>query len=231
MPTLMNTRAVGAAVCCLLPLAAGICLWAVEVDRTGWVLASKWAPAVLLALYTLHHGTTRPHRLLVAALLACACGDVTLEGAYAAPASTVPWFAIGLGCFLAAHGLFIGLFLQLPRRRRRWPLPAFALYAVPFFVLLLPRLGPMLIPVAIYMLVIGVMVWRAACVLLPNGPAWAVIAGALLFAGSDSLIAINRFLAPFDAARTLILLSYWAALILLTVGTLRALPPRNPIRR
>ena len=81
------------------------------------------------------------------------------------------------------------------------------------------------------MLVIGVMVWREACVLLPNGPAWAVIAGALLFAGSDSLIAINRFLAPFDAARMLILLSYWAALILLTVGTLRALPPRNPISR
>ena len=228
---MLTPMTVRAAVCCLLPLAAGVCLWAVEADQTGWVLASKWAPAVLLALYTLHHGTTRPHRLLVAALLACACGDVTLEGAYAAPASRVPWFAIGLGCFLVAHGLFIGLFLQLPRRRRRWPLPAFALYAVPFFVLLLPRLGPMLIPVAIYMLVIGVMVWRAACVLLPNGPAWAVIAGALLFAGSDSLIAINRFLAPFDAARTLILLSYWAALILLTVGTLRALPPRNPIRR
>jgi len=191
VPTPMNTRAVGAAVCCLLPLAAGICLWAVEAGQTRWVLASKWGPAVLLALYTLRHGTTRPHRLLVAALLACACGDVTLEGAYAAPASTVPWFAIGLGCFLVAHGLFIGLFLQLPNRRRRWPLPAFALYAVPFFVLLLPSLGPLLLPVAVYILVIGIMVWRAAGVLLPSGPAWSVITGALLFAGSDSLIAIQ----------------------------------------
>ena len=53
MPTPMNTRAVGAAVCCLLPLAAGICLWAVEAGQTRWVLASKWGPAVLLALYTL----------------------------------------------------------------------------------------------------------------------------------------------------------------------------------
>lgn len=211
--------------------AAATCLWAIAQDQTGWVLASKWVPAIVLAAFAATRSKRGLHRLLASALLVCGVGDATLEGSYIAPDSDTPWFAIGLGCFLVAHLLLVGVFLQLPQRARRWPLPAFAAFAVPFYVALHPHLGALHLPVAVYILVIGLMVWRASRVLSPHGPAWMVIAGALLFAGSDSMIAINRFIAPFEAARTLILLSYWAALILITFGTLRATPRRNPITR
>ena len=42
-------------------------------------------------------------------------------------------------------------------------------------------------------------------------PALFAAIGGALFVLSDSLIAVNRFIAPFEASRAIILLSYWLA--------------------
>lgn len=145
-----------------------------------------------------------------------ALGDITLEGMYISPSAEIPWFAVGLGCFFVAHLFYIALFVQMSRATKVWPLGLMLIYSSGMLWLCLPNIGAMLIPVAAYMLVISVMVWRAACVSLdaPNTDnflRWLPVAAAVVFALSDSLIAINRFVAPFESARYLILISYWLA--------------------
>ena len=56
--------------------------------------------------------------------------------------------------------------------------------------------------------------WQA----LGGEPALAAALGAALFVLSDSLLAINRFRAPFRAERALTLGSYWAAQLLIALS-------------
>ena len=70
-----------------------------------------------------------------------------------------------------------------------------------------------MIPVAFYALTISAMLWRALARLgepnIARASAWLAAIGAVLFVISDSLIGINRFVAPFDAARYAIIVTYW----------------------
>lgn len=66
----------------------------------------------------------------------------------------------------------------------------------------LPKAGPLAAPIGAYGLVIGVMAWRAAArVEGPSGAlAWVGLLGAALFAFSDSMIAVDRFVQPVEGA-------------------------------
>ena len=88
------------------------------------------------------------------------------------------------------------------------------LHALPFIVWLglvyariRPGLDELTVPVALYVLAIGVMMWRAAA-LGSAGAAAAV--GAVLFGLSDTLIGLDRFHAPIPGVRYPIILLYWA---------------------
>ena len=64
----------------------------------------------------------------------------------------------------------------------------------------------------IYGVVISAMLWRALARLgtdVPRRSALLAAAGAVAFVFSDSVIGINRFVAPFNAAPYVIILSYW----------------------
>jgi uncharacterized membrane protein YhhN len=65
-----------------------------------------------------------------------------------------------------------------------------------------------------YAVAIGTMLWRAAARVghrgAPRPGEWAALGGAILFALSDSLIALHRFHAPIPAANVPIMLLYWA---------------------
>ena len=80
--------------------------------------------------------------------------------------------------------------------------------------MMLPGLGPLLIPVAVYVLIIAIMMWRASIYTIHNKHMQPLL-GALFFALSDSLIGINRFSIAFDGARYAIILTYWLAQFLL----------------
>ena len=77
----------------------------------------------------------------------------------AAEHSRATWFVVGLASFLLAHVTYIVLFLRLPARGRRLPAwtVAYAAWYVAFLALLQPHLGGLLVPVALYGLVLGVM--------------------------------------------------------------------------
>jgi uncharacterized membrane protein YhhN len=84
--------------------------------------------------------------------------------------------------------------------------------AVLLGMLISSGLGPLLVPVIVYGTAISAMLWRALARLgtdVPKRSALLAAGGALAFVFSDSVIGIDRFVAPFHAAPYVIILSYW----------------------
>jgi uncharacterized membrane protein YhhN len=155
--------------------------------------------------------------LIVAGLLFSLAGDIFLM----LPSDR---FIAGLVSFLIAHIFYIAAFTIDGAAGSLSFLAAIALLAYGGLMLrlLFPFLGRMKAPVIIYMLVILLMVWQAAnrFVSLGTTTGLLALAGACLFAASDSLLALNRFRSPFRSAQFLILTTYYFAqwLIALSVA-------------
>ena len=122
-------------------------------------------------------------------------------------------FVYGLGAFLLAHLAYLKAYLSDCRRLALLPLLiALGVGAALLGILLANGLGPLTVPVIIYGVVISAMLWRALARLgtdVPRRSALLAAAGAVAFVFSDSVIGINRFVAPFNAAPYVIILSYW----------------------
>ena len=137
------------------------------------------------------------------------------------------WFVLGLGAFLLAHVAYVGLFAVVERRWRwAWAVP-FVLWGGGMFRWLQDGMGALRGPVAVYIVVICVMMWRAVAVpdRVSLGSLWAsrLGVGALLFGLSDSLIAVNTFGTTLPGADVAILLTYWAGQYLIVVGLVERL--------
>ncbi|UUY07895.1 lysoplasmalogenase [Pseudomonas sp. J452] len=193
---------------CLLAL-GGVLLFLLGLHlELKWLcLLSKPLPVIALLLWLRTTAASAYRRWISIGLLFSLLGDVLLEW----PADL---FVFGLGAFLIAHLVYLVAYLG--DSRRLVPLAlllAFAVAGSMFILLANSGLGDLLIPVAFYSLAIGCMLWRALARLgsrnIATGSAWLAAGGALLFVLSDSLIGINRFVAPFDGARYAIILSYW----------------------
>jgi sterol desaturase/sphingolipid hydroxylase (fatty acid hydroxylase superfamily)/uncharacterized membrane protein YhhN len=151
---------------------------------------------------------------LLAALLFSLIGDVFLM---------VPggqFFIPGLASFLIAHLFYITLFKQnqswFPNRRAVAGVLAVgaAMYAVVWGGLKDPMLKA---AVAAYVTVISLMAaqaWGRASVLKDAASRWVTL-GACIFMVSDSLIAINKFVSPVPLSSFWILLTYYAAQMLI----------------
>ena len=150
--------------------------------------------------------------LIGVGLLFSGCGDVLLH------IDGVAYFVHGLGAFLIAHLFYIAALIRQPALiRSRLPvLLAIGVYGFIMGVLLFPHLGDMLIPVAAYLFIILAMGISAA---LGTANHTLVIAGALLFIISDSLIAINRLLTPVPLSGFLIMITYYLAQLFITHGS------------
>jgi uncharacterized membrane protein YhhN len=88
----------------------------------------------------------------------------------------------------------------------------FAAWGLVTFNLLRPGLGTLALPVGAYVVVITIMMWRAAARVgspRARGAAWLGLAGAIAFGASDTLIAVTRFLQPIEGVRVPIMLLYW----------------------
>lgn len=134
-------------------------------------------------------------------------------------------FVFGLGSFLVAHFVYIFLFVR--NRRRAIPLSAprkllallVLLYSIAISSWLLPSLGTLIVPVAIYMCAITAMVLSAILARLPNP--WVVV-GAVLFLVSDSLLAVNKFKTPIPLRDFLVWSTYYAGQYGIAIGFLEA---------
>lgn len=97
-------------------------------------------------------------------------------------------FVLGLGGFMVAHAIYLVLFLRPLRTRTPPPLALFYIaWWVALILILAPHLGSLLIPVALYGLVLG----ASAAFALGTNPVTA--AGGLLFAISDTILAFKMF--------------------------------------
>jgi uncharacterized membrane protein YhhN len=154
---------------------------------------------------------------LIAGLICSLAGDVFLM----LPSDR---FVPGLISFLIAHLFYIAAFTYGRRIRPALSfLIPFVLYGIFIYLILSPYLGDMKLPVAVYIVVILVMAWRAWERWSFTGEKAAMLAfiGAVLFIISDSILAINRFREPFVLGRALNLSTYFAAQWLIALSIVK----------
>ncbi|XP_011232087.1 lysoplasmalogenase isoform X1 [Ailuropoda melanoleuca] len=179
-------------------------LW-IPQDRPSWVGALfKCLPVVCLvgSLQAVRWG--RGYRaLLQGALLCSAVGDACLIWPDA--------FLYGVAAFTAAHLLYLWAFGLAPLRPGL--LLPIALVSGPYYGTLLLHLPAGMVPALVtYSLVLAAMLWRG----LARGGS--VRWGALLFTLSDMLLAWDTFVQPLPHARLLVMTTYYAAQLLITLS-------------
>lgn len=159
---------------------------------------------------------------IIAALAFSWLGDVLLMFQQGRPV----FFLLGLSAFLIAHLFYIFFFHRVrvnEQVKSRWWLPAVVVvyYAV-LIAVLYPKLGDMKVPVPVYGIVISFMLLLALHMLfIKNSKAGQLMmAGAVLFILSDSVLAINKFYQPFEAAGLAVMLTYGIAQLLITRGAI-----------
>jgi len=139
------------------------------------------------------------------------------------------FFLLGLGSFLTAHIFYIFSFQKITRteklRRNIFLDIITAVYTLSLLFFLKPYLGEMKIPVYAYGCILGTMLGGALRLsALKNRPAgFSIVFGASLFVISDSMLALNKFYQPFEAAGILIMLTYGLAQLFIVKGAIRYL--------
>ncbi len=123
-------------------------------------------------------------------------------------------FIPGLVSFLIAHLFYISAFtVGRGFGFTWWLLLVLIIYGAGIFYFLKRGLGSLVAPVLVYLIVILTMLWQAGenWLAVQQTPFLLAFAGAILFAFSDSTLAINRFRKKFPAARALVLSTYFLA--------------------
>lgn len=193
---------------------------AVVLTGVGYIVAApdeplalsllfKAIPMVLIILYAiaLLPAERRPiHVLLPIGLGFAVVGDVTLH-----------WFLVGLTAFLVAHLFYLAGFLTRVRATvgRVAAVVPLALFGFLIGIELLTAVRAsgdteLLLPVAVYILVILAMAWVA----ILTGNRWAAV-GSLLFVASDTILAWNMFVENVAYSGALVMTTYYGAQLLI----------------
>jgi alkenylglycerophosphocholine/alkenylglycerophosphoethanolamine hydrolase len=180
--------------------------------RAFYLLKPLTSALIAASLFAAPH---RPDALLVAAFAFAIVGDIALmfDGDKA--------FLAGLGSFFCAHLGFVAEFIAGVRGGHLpWWTLAFVAYALALFIWLLPKAGALKIPTLAYGAVLTAMVLAAAAAqaAMPGMATRCALTGALLFAASDSALAVRQFVGPYRGAQPLILSSYWLAIGLIAIS-------------
>ncbi len=185
-----------------------------------YLVGGSWLPQPAhtaskgLAILPLAALAFRKNRLLLAlALLCSSAGDVLLDLGAA-------WFVFGLAAFLLAHVLYSVKFLRHRARigtKVRRPLYSalVLVYALALTVYLAPALGDLLAPVVLYVVAITTMV---VCAAHAGYESWSVVAGAILFLISDSILGVSRFRHALPLQGPLVWTTYYLGQYCLTAG-------------
>ncbi len=181
-------------------VAAGLLLSGLLYFEKRENLTGKLLTKPFLSLLFIITAVVQPHpapvyyRTMLVGLGLCLGGDVFL----AIPGQNT--FRLGLVSFLLGHGCYVIAFYRISQIN--WMTLAAGIVAflvgISIYRWLRPNLGPMKVPVALYVIVISTMLCTAASVGLVSGlPASGkamVMAGALLFYISDLFVARQRFI-------------------------------------
>ena len=158
-------------------------------------------------------------------VLAIALGLSALGDFFLALKRQEHFFIPGLGSFLAAHIAYLLVFVPRAVIPQGWTLVAVlgtVMAAGAMITWLAPSLGRLRGPVFAYFAIIMAMV--AAALSMPEAP-WVLGAGAVLFAISDSLIAVRKFKRQLPYINSAIWVTYCAAQFMIVAGLLAVLVP------
>ena len=216
-------KRISVALGCLYGVAAviDICL-AANGNETLRFVSKPLLMVLLMLMYVSELGiTTSFSRLLLGALLFSWFGDILLLFNH--------FFVAGLIAFLAAH-ICYGIYILRIKTGTKGLLQFQPLFGIPviaywmlFLWLILSFLDALKIPVIIYSCVICT-IWLLALNLFwktDKKTAALFFFGAGQFVLSDSVLAINRFVYPFDILPAIVMMTYCSAQFLLVTGSIR----------
>ena len=207
-----------------LALAASVAYFGfMQMPRSALRTLAKTICFSLLSFLPLTYLAVFPDQIagliaLSLALLLSAIGDMFL-----AVGDERRFFVAGLSAFLLAHVVYIGGFIPFIEAPTQYALVLMLVCAAAAFTLvarLWPRLGGLRLPVLTYFVIIMVMVGGSLSI--PMASVW-LPAGAVIFAVSDSLIAVRKFGAPFAFVNELVWGTYVVAQFLITTSMLEIL--------
>ena len=196
----------------------------IGLDIVNWYLKPFLLPFLLATV--LLTADFPGKKLLLSALLFSWIGDIILMFADKAEI----YFILGLVSFLLSHILYIILFSRQPKSALKGTSVALYLGAILilgyFFGmvgLLFPKLGPLQIPVMVYAAVITTMLFVAykGSLTWEKPAAYFILAGAIFFVLSDSILAINKFYQPLAQSGFWIMSTYILAQFFIVSGILR----------
>lgn len=188
-------------------------------------------PVLLIYFYFETRGRGGIKHLIAGALFFSWIGDVVLliDSRYGS------FFIYGLIAFLAAHICYIAWFYRARKLNAVRSFKPYAgifilAYMTIFYITIYPFLVALKVPVLVYAVVITLMLLASVRAFDLRSQKFGVVcvAGTLLFAVSDSILATNRFVLPFAYAPLFIMLTYGIAQFLITEGVIRnlhAVPP------
>jgi uncharacterized membrane protein YhhN len=203
-----------------------------SVFWTGFVAKALILPALMiLFLVNINPRKSRMHLLMSAGLFFSWTGDVVLEFSK----SNGNIFIIGLVCFLLAHIMYFTVFVITPGRnsllsnRKYLHIPVI-IYGLLLVFYLYAGLGEMKIPVILYATVILTMLAGAINRIekVNKESYFLVLAGAIFFVLSDSVIAISKFRHQFSSSEFVIMSTYIVAQYLIVSGYIYQFRYDNP---
>ena len=204
----------------LYAITAAVVFFSLLFNLQAVYLSAKPLLMITLALYfaLATRGYPRWRLVVIAALVFSWAGDVFLISS--------DWFVAGLVSFLIAHLLYIFAYQQTGAASgvlKPLDVIKFAVYGVALIWFIYPGLGDLLVPVLVYALVLlGMGVWAHKRRGATSASSFKLVAlGAILFAISDGLIAVNKFAFPIPAERILVMSIYMTAQYLIVQGLIQ----------
>ena len=212
----------------ILYFATGIVFIALETIGVAWIsiaVKSLIIPLLIwLYLRFVRGHWNRFHSMIIIALIFSWIGDITLQ----LTQFKESFFLIGVGCFLIAQMIYMVTFFTTPGEnsvffRKIYLVVPVVLYGMGILWLLYDGLGDMKLPVTIYTMVIMTMLLAAINreKKVNKQSFLLVLAGAIIFVVSDSILAINKFAQPFELGRIASMTSYITAQYLIALGCAR----------
>jgi len=181
-------------------------------------------PLMVIFILNLRHDSNRFHKLMFAGLFFSWVGDVLLE----VPGGGEIMFMAGLGGFLISLVLYAIVFFATPGKNeifhsRFYLLIPVLLYGIAMGLYLFGHLGEMRLPVIVYeTAMITMLAGAVSRIGKVNGSSYImVLAGAILFIISDSVLALDKFVQPVSLSTLIIMGTYISAQWLITTGYIR----------
>ena len=184
-----------------------LCIIGFELGRI-WRYATKTLLIPILITYYIS-SADKPNKLFVAGLIMSFLGDVFLL--------TSGGFIAGLSSFLIAHILYMITFRSFFKQKNLSSIPIILIYVIGLVGFLFPYLGALKIPVILYAMTIGGMLYVA----LGTSNKWLII-GAFLFVLSDSILAVNIFHQSSTIGSLAVMLTYVIAQYFLVQGIIKS---------